>query len=74
MKHKWKILDRLISIRIFILSSCLLITNSAVGNVNSSDQNNLKMAHDFYLSGNKFCHDGEYDKAIQAFIKKEDNL
>jgi tetratricopeptide (TPR) repeat protein len=57
------------SLRILILSSCLLISNSAVGNVNSADQNNLKTAHDFYLSGNKFCRDGEYDKAIPAFIK-----
>lgn len=59
----------MIVLRILILSSCLLLSNSAVGNANSADQDNLKTAHDFYLRGNKFCHDGKYDKAISTFIK-----
>ncbi|MHC4206681.1 MAG: tetratricopeptide repeat protein [Planctomycetota bacterium] len=59
----------MIVLRNFILSSCLLLSNIAIGNANSADQNNLKTAHDFYLSGNKFCHDGKYDKAISALLK-----
>ncbi len=59
----------MIVLRIFILLSCLLLSNIAIGNANSVDQNNLKTAFDFYLSGNKFYHDGRYDKAISAFIK-----
>lgn len=69
MKCKWEIPARMIALRILILSSCLLLSNSAIGNANSADQNNLKTAHDFYLSGNKFCHDGKYEKAIHTFIK-----
>jgi tetratricopeptide (TPR) repeat protein len=40
-----------------------------IGNASSTDQNNLKTAHDFYLGGNRFCHHGKYDKAIPAFNK-----
>ena len=29
----------------------------------------LDPAHDFYLSGNTFCHEGKYDKAIPTFMK-----
>jgi hypothetical protein len=58
-----------ITTQIFILSSCLLLSGSAIGKENSTDPNNLKTAHDFYLSGNKFCHDGNYHEAILAFIK-----
>ncbi|MHC4478751.1 MAG: tetratricopeptide repeat protein [Planctomycetota bacterium] len=59
----------MIALRISILSSCLLLSNISIGNVESADQNNLKTAFDFYLNGNKFYHDGRYDKAIPAFIK-----
>ena len=69
MKCKWEIPAGMIALQVLILSSCLLLSNSAVGNANSAAQNNLKTAHDFYLSGNKFCHDGKYEKAIPAFIK-----
>ncbi|MDT8300871.1 MAG: hypothetical protein RQ760_05250 [Sedimentisphaerales bacterium] len=69
MKCKWKIPAGMIALRVLILSSCLLISNIAVGNENSADRSDLKTAHDFYLSGNKFCHDGEYEKAIPVFIK-----
>jgi len=69
VKCKWEIPDRMIALRILILSSCLLLSKNAIGNVNSVDHNNLKTAHDFYLSGNKFCHDGKYEKAIPTFIK-----
>ena len=58
-----------IALRILILLPCLLPSNSTEGNVNSTDQKNLKTAFDFYLSGNKFYHDGKYDKAISAYIK-----
>ena len=60
---------RMIALRMLILSFCLFLSNSAIGNANSAEQNNLKTAHDFYLSGNKFCHDGKYEKAIPTFIK-----
>ena len=63
----------MIALRILILSSFLLLSNSAVGNANSEVQNNLKTAHDFYLSGNKFCHEGKYDKAIPIFIKSAEH-
>ena len=69
VKCKCEIPAGMIALRILIVSSCLLLSNSAIGNENSADQNNLKTAHDFYLSGNKFCHDGKYEKAIPAFIK-----
>lgn len=69
MKCKWEIPARMIALRILILSSCLLLSNIAIGNANSADHNNLKTAYDFYLSGNKFCHDGKYQKAIHTFIK-----
>ena len=59
----------MIAQQIIILSSCLILSNIATGDVNYSDQNDLITAYDFYLSGNKFCHDGKYDKAIGAFIK-----
>jgi len=59
----------MIALRILILSSCFLLSNSAISNTNSADRNNLKTAHDFYLSGNKLCHEGKYEKAIPAFIK-----
>jgi len=64
VKYKWEI-----TTRILILSSCLLLSSSAIGKENSADPNNLKTAHDYYLSGNKFCHDGKYEQAIPAFIK-----
>jgi tetratricopeptide (TPR) repeat protein len=69
VKCKWEIPDKITALRILILSSCLILSNSAFGNANSADQNNLKTAHDFYLSGNKSCHDGKYEKAIPSFIK-----
>ena len=59
----------MIAQQIIILSSCLILSNAATGDVNYSDQNNLITAYDFYLSGNKFCHDGKYHEAILAFIK-----
>ena len=60
---------KMIALRILILLSCLLLSNIAIGNANSSAQNNLRTAYNFYLSGNKLCHDNKYDKAIGAFIK-----
>jgi len=69
VKCIWEIPDRMITLRILILSFCLFLSNSAIGNANSEEQNNLKTAHDFYLSGNKFCHDAKYEKAIPAFVK-----
>jgi tetratricopeptide (TPR) repeat protein len=59
----------MITLRILILSFCLLLSSSAIGNANPADQNNPKTAHDFYLSGNTFYHEGEYDKAIPTFAK-----
>ncbi|MHC4323891.1 MAG: hypothetical protein ACYSUX_06430 [Planctomycetota bacterium] len=69
MKYIWKIPVGMLALRILILSSCLLLSNGATGNASSADQNNLNTAYDFYLSGNKFCHEGNYDKAIPTFIK-----
>jgi tetratricopeptide (TPR) repeat protein len=69
VKCKREIPDRMIALRILILSSCFLFSNSTIGNTNSADQNNLKTAHDFYLSGNKLCHEDKYEKAIPTFIK-----
>jgi tetratricopeptide (TPR) repeat protein len=59
----------MIALRILILSSCLLLSNSAFAKANPAEQNNPKTAHDFYLSGNKFCLEGKYEKAIPTFIK-----
>lgn len=59
----------MITLRLLVLSSCLLLSNITIANGNSADQNTLKTAHDFYLSGNRFYLDGKYDEAIPAFIK-----
>jgi hypothetical protein len=53
----------MIAIRIPILPFCILLLNCVIGNASSTDQNNLKTAHDFYLGGNRFCHHGK--SAIQ---------
>lgn len=58
-----------ITLRILILSFCILLPKLANGNENSVVQNNPETAYDFYLIGNKFCHEGDYDKAIPVFIK-----
>ncbi len=59
----------MIALRILILSFCLLLSNSAIGSANSAGQSNRETAHDFYLSGNTFCHEGKYDRAIPTFTK-----
>jgi len=59
----------MIAYQIIIFSSCLILSNIAIGDANYSDQNKLITAYDFYLSGNKFCHDGKYDEAIPTYIK-----
>ncbi|MCP4256494.1 MAG: hypothetical protein GY774_03085 [Planctomycetes bacterium] len=69
MKCKWKIPTGIFALQILILAPCLLLSNSAMGSANSADKNKPLTAHDYYLSGNKFCHDGKYEKAIPAFIK-----
>jgi tetratricopeptide (TPR) repeat protein len=35
----------------------------------STKEKNSETAYDFYLSGNRFYHDGKYDEAISAFQK-----
>ena len=59
----------MIALRVFILSFCLVLFNSAAGNADSAGRNDLKTAYDFYLSGNKFCHQGKYEEAIHTYIK-----
>ncbi len=57
------------ALRILILSSCFLLSNSVIGSANPAGQSHRETAHDFYLKGNAFCHEGKYDKAILALVR-----
>jgi tetratricopeptide (TPR) repeat protein len=55
--------------QVLILSFCLLLFDCEFLNASSTEQDSQKTTYDFYLSGNTFYHDGQYDKAIAAFRK-----
>jgi tetratricopeptide (TPR) repeat protein len=59
----------MISIRIYVLSFCLLLLLCVTVNATSANKNNPKTAYDFYLSGTGFYHDGRYDRAITVLGK-----
>lgn len=52
-----------------VLSICLFLSNSSIGRAASTEQQDQKTAHDFYLSGNALYRAGEFGKAIAAFRK-----
>ena len=51
------------------LCLCLVLFNYPILDAGSTDKTNPKTAYDFYLSGNTFYRNGQYDRAISEYRK-----
>ena len=56
-------------VRILNVFLCLVALFSTNLHAASTKEANSETAYDFYLSGNRFYHDGKYDEAVSAFQK-----
>jgi tetratricopeptide (TPR) repeat protein len=57
------------TLRVLILFFGLIGWDCTVFHAASTGEDGTKTAYDFYLSGNRFYHNGKYDEAILAFQK-----
>ncbi len=55
------------TIHILVVLLCLLEFGVTTVDAASTEKDNEKTAFDFYESGNRLYHDGQYDEAIRAF-------